>query len=318
VTIVQDTMRALVFTGPGAMELQDVAAPDVPEGCVPITVRASGICGSELHGFRAVGFRRPPLVMGHEFAGETPDGRRMVVNPLLSCGECDLCSRDHPQLCRRRQLLGVHLGGGFAERVAVPRSALHEIPADMSWETAALIEPLANAVHAWRQVDQRSVERVAVVGAGAIGLVTLLVGLRERLGDVTVIDRSTSRLDLAAQLGAAACANELDGEYDVVVDAVGSAQTRASAVEHLRPGGTSVWLGLAETGSGFDGNGLVRGEKRVVGSFAYSPEDFATAVSMASSLDLGWATPIAMEDSQRVFMELADGAQEPVKAVIRL
>jgi len=318
VTVPQDTMRALVFTGPGAMELQDVSTPQVPEGWVPITVRASGICGSELHGFRAVGFRRPPLVMGHEFAGETPDGRRVVVNPLLSCGRCDLCRRSHPELCRERQLLGVNLGGAFAERVAVPRSALHEIPADMNWQTAALIEPLANAVHAWRQVDRSSVERLAVVGAGTIGLVSLLVALHERLGEVTVVDRSASRLDLAARLGAAACATELDAEYDVVVDAVGSAQTRASAVEHVRPGGTSVWLGLAEAGAGFDGNGLVRGEKRVVGSFAYSPEDFATAVSMASSLDLGWATPIAMEDSQRVFMELANGAEQPVKAVIRL
>ncbi len=317
-TVVQDTMRALVFTGPGAVELQDVATPVVPEGWLPITVRASGICGSELHGFRAVGFRRPPLVMGHEFAGETPDGRSVVVNPLLSCGECDLCRRDHPELCRQRQLLGVHLGGGFAERVAVPQAAVHEIPAGMSWETAALIEPLANAVHAWRQVDRRAVERVAVIGAGAIGLVTLLVALHERLGEVTVVDRSAFRLDLAARLGAGTCAGELDGEYDIVIDAVGSAQTRALALEHVRPGGTSVWIGLAEADASFDGNGLVRDEKRVVGSFAYGPKDFAAAVDLAPSLDLGWATTIAMEDSQRVFMELADGAQDPVKAVIRL
>jgi threonine dehydrogenase-like Zn-dependent dehydrogenase len=310
-------MRALVFTGPGAMELQDVATPTVPDGWLPIAVRASGICGSELHGFRSVGFRKPPLVMGHEFAGETPDGRRVVVNPLLSCGECDLCRRGDVELCRRRQLVGVHLAGGFAERVAVPRSAVHDIPADLSWETAALIEPLANAVHAWRQAGPRPVERIAVIGAGTIGLVTLLMAVHERRGEVTVVDRATSRLDLAARLGAGTCATELDGEYDVVVDAVGSAQTRAAAVEHLRPGGTSVWLGLAETGAGFDGAGLVRMEKRVVGSFAYSPADFATAVALAPSLDLGWATAIAMEDSQRVFLQLAEGAEDPVKAVIR-
>jgi threonine dehydrogenase-like Zn-dependent dehydrogenase len=317
-TVTQATMRALVFTGPGAMELRDVATPAVPDGWLPIAVRASGICGSELHGFRSVGFRRPPLVMGHEFAGETPDGRRVVVNPLLTCGECDLCRLGNRELCRQRQLVGVHLAGGFAERVAVPRSAVHEIPAEMSWETAALIEPLANAVHACRQVDQRAGERVAVIGAGPIGLVTLLMAVHERLGEVTVVDRAASRLDLAARLGASTCATELDGEYDVVVDAVGLAQTRASAVEHVRPGGTSVWLGLVEADAGFDGNGLVRGEKRVVGSFAYSPEDFETAVGLASSLDLGWATAIAMEDSQRVFMQLAEGAQDPVKAVIRL
>ena len=317
-TVTQDTMRALVFTAPGAMELQDVARPVVPDGWLPIAVRASGICGSELHGFRSVGFRQPPLVMGHEFAGETPDGRRVVVNPLLSCGACDLCRRGEPELCRQRQLLGVHLAGGFAECVVVPEASVHEIPDDMSWETAALIEPLANAVHAWRQVDQSGVERVAVIGAGAIGLVTLLVAGHERLGEVTVIDRAASRLDVAARLGASRCAADLDGEYDVVVDAVGSAQTRTSAVEHVRPGGTSVWIGLAEAGAGFDGNGLVRGEKRVVGSFAYSPQDFSAAVALASSLDLGWATAIAMEDSQQVFMQLAGGAPDPVKAVIRL
>jgi len=318
VTVTRETMRALVFTGAGSMELQDVATPAAPDGWLPITVRASGICGSELHGFRSVGFRRPPLVMGHEFAGETPDGRRVVVNPLLSCGECDLCRRGHLELCRQRQLLGVHLGGGFAEHVVVPASAVHDIPAEMSWETAALIEPLANAVHAWRQVDLGAAERVAVLGAGSIGLVSLLVAVHAGLGEVTVVDRSASRLELAARLGAATCASELVGEHDVVVDAVGSAQTRASAVEHVRPGGTSVWLGLAEPDAGFDGNGLVRGEKRVVGSFAYSPADFSTAVTLASSVDLGWATAIDMEDSQRVFMQLAEGAHDPVKAVIRL
>ena len=317
-TLSDHAMRALVFTGPGVVELQDVAAPDVPEGWLSVTVRASGICGSELHGFRSVGFRRPPLVMGHEFAGETPDGRRVVVNPLLSCGECDLCGLGRPEICRRRELIGVHRGGGFAEHVVVPPSAVHELPTDMAWETAALIEPLANAVHAWSQVRQPDVERVAVIGAGAIGLVTLLMAVHRRFGHVTVVDRSDSRLQLASRLGAASCVKELDGEYDVVIDAVGSEQTRALAVDHLRPGGTSVWLGLAEAGSGFDGNTLVRWQKQVVGSFAYGPVDFATAVELASSLDLDWATAIDMEDSQRVFMQLAEGALDPVKAVIRL
>jgi threonine dehydrogenase-like Zn-dependent dehydrogenase len=311
-------MRALVFTGPGVVELQDVPVPEVPSGWLPLTVRGSGICGSELHGFRSVGFRRPPLVMGHEFAGETPDGQRVVVNPLLTCGSCDLCHRGRPELCRSRELMGVHLAGGFAEQVAVPRVALHEIPDDMSWEAAALIEPLANAVHAWRQVEPGSGERVAVIGAGTIGLVTLLVAAQDGIRDVTVVDRAPSRLELAERLGAGRCASDLDGEYDVVVDAVGSAQTRAAAVHRLRPGGTSVWLGLAEPGAGFEGSDLVRGEKRVVGSFAYSPEDFATAVAMAPRLDLGWATAISLEDSQRTFMQLAEGAPDPVKAVIRL
>jgi threonine dehydrogenase-like Zn-dependent dehydrogenase len=311
-------MRALVFTGPGVVELQDVPPPSgTGPGEVVLDVRAAGICGSELHGFRSVGMRRPPLVMGHELAGTTPDGRRVVVNPLLSCGSCDLCGRGDPELCRDRQLLGVHRPGGFAERAAVPESAVHELPAEMSWETAVLVEPLANAVHAWGLAGLGAGERVAIIGAGAIGLVTLLVARDRGLTDVTVVDRARERLDLAARLGASHCVTELDGEHDVVVDAVGTASTRRTSVERLRPGGTTVWLGLAETGVGFDGNDLVRNEKRVLGSFAYTPADFAGALAMAPHLDLGWATPVPSGDSQAVFMRLADGATNPVKAVIR-
>jgi threonine dehydrogenase-like Zn-dependent dehydrogenase len=299
------------------VELEEVESPDAGPGDVLLTVRAAGICGSELHGFRSAGMRKPPLIMGHEVAGVTPDGRRVTVNPLLTCGTCDLCSRGHPQVCRSRQLLGVHRPGGFAEHAAVPESALHELPDDMGWETAVLVEPLANAVHAWGLVGQEPGQRAAILGAGAIGLVTLLVARDRGVEDVTVVDRSPERLELAARLGATRCATALDGEYDVVVDAVGAAATRGSAVERLRPGGTSVWLGLAEGDAGFDGNGLVRGEKRVVGSFAYTPGDFAEALRTASHLDLSWATPVPFEESQRTFMQLAGGAVAPVKAVIR-
>ena len=310
-------MRALVWTAPGVVELQDVPAPEAGAGSTLVTVRAAGICGSELHGFRSVGFRTPPLVMGHEFAGLTPDGRRVVVNPLVTCGACDLCRRGRPEVCRERELIGAHRPGGFAEAVVVPDSALVPLPEEMSWEVAALVEPLANAVHAWKQVSLTVADRVAVIGAGAIGQVCLLVARHQGVEDVTVVDRSTTRLELAERLGAARCESELSGEYDVVVDAVGSAATRAASVDTLGPASTAVWLGLADPDAAFDGSDLVRMERRVVGSFAYDPEDFAEAVSLAPGLDLSWASAVPLEDSQRVFMQLADGASEPVKAVIR-
>jgi threonine dehydrogenase-like Zn-dependent dehydrogenase len=254
--------------------------------------------------------------MGHEVAGTTPDGRRVVVNPLLACGGCDRCLSGAPQVCRRRELIGVHRPGGFAERVAVPASALHELPAGMPWEVAAMVEPLANAVHAWGLLDRSGGGRVAIVGAGTIGLVCLLWGRRAGVEGITVVDRSRSRLALAERLGASACAGRLDGEYDAVLDAVGAPETRGAAVARVRPGGTTVWLGLARPEPGFDGSDLVRWEKRVVGSFAYTPADFAEALAAAPLLDLGWATLVELEASQRVFMSLADGASEPVKAVI--
>ena len=135
-------MKALVFTAPGVVEIQEVPDVVAGDGEVVVHVDRAGICGSELHGIQTPGFRVPPLVMGHEFVGRLDDGRRVAINPLTSCGECDLCRRGRTQLCRSRQLLGVHRAGGFAERVAVPQNAVHEIP-----------EPIANAVHAWTQAS---------------------------------------------------------------------------------------------------------------------------------------------------------------------
>lgn len=310
-------MRALVFTEPGQMELMDVPEPSAGGDEAVVEVHAAGICGSELHGFRSAGFRKPPLVMGHEFAGTTPDGQRVAVNPLQGCGHCPACGSGAPQLCPRRTLLGIHRAGAFAERVCVPAAALNPIPADMPWEVAGMIEPLANAVHAWKLAGNIGHRRVAIIGAGTIGLVCLLQARRSGADGVTVVDRSSHRLRIAKKLGAAACATALSGEYDVVLDAVGAATTRRDAVACLRPGGSAIWIGLAAADPGFDSADLIRWEKRVVGSFAYTPEEFGSAVSLAPELDLSWVTPIGLEDSRRVFMSLADGADDPIKAIIR-
>jgi threonine dehydrogenase-like Zn-dependent dehydrogenase len=310
-------LQALVFTAASQVELRDEPEPEPAAGEVLVTVRASAICGSELHGFRSVGFRTPPLVMGHEFAGTTPDGTRVVVNPLVTCGACPACAGGRPQVCASRALLGVHRPGGFAEQVAVPVASLSTLPDAMGWTSAALVEPLANAVHAWRLADPGS-GSVAIVGAGPIGLVCLLVAQQHGARQVTVVDPAPARRAVAGRLGAVVAASLGDQTFDATFDAVGLAATRAAAVSHTRPGGTSLWLGLAGTDAGFDGADLVRYEKRVLGSFAYTPEDFAEALLLAQSVDLSWATEVPMSEAERVFMELADGRTDITKAVLRL
>ncbi|WP_163566682.1 alcohol dehydrogenase catalytic domain-containing protein [Fodinicola feengrottensis] len=234
-------MHALVFTGAGRVELQNVPPPDAAEDETVVTVRASGICGSELHGFRTVGMRVPPLIMGHEFVGTTDAGDRVVINPLISCQSCDSCLRGEPQVCRTRGLLGVSRPGGFAETVAVPTGALYPLPLGVGWSAATLIEPLANAVHAWSARGDG--DRVGVIGAGAIGLVCALVA-RFHGAEVTVSETSTDRREVAESLGLTVT-TALPGEYDTVFDAVGAQVTRVSAIERCRPAGTAVWLGLA-------------------------------------------------------------------------
>jgi threonine dehydrogenase-like Zn-dependent dehydrogenase len=309
-------VKALVFTGPGVLELQDVAEPEVAEGDVLVQVRSVGICGSELHGARHPGFRKPPLIMGHEFAGTSAAGDRVVINPMLSCGHCELCRGGLRQVCRERQIIGVHRAGGFAERVAVPGSTLRPVPDWLSWDAAAMVEPAANAVHAWNRSGAGPGARVAVLGCGAIGLLCLLTALDGGAGSVDVTDLDPGRLAQARRLGAAAAGSGLTGDYDVIIDAVGTPLTRAQSVQHQRPGGTAVWLGLAQDSPGFDGNALIRSEKRVLGSFAYSDEEFARATELLRNWDLSWTSHYPLTDGAEIFTGLMNGGLDPVKALL--
>lgn len=310
-------MRALVFTRPGDVEMQNLPLPLAGPDEVVVTVRASGVCGSELHGYRSVGMRVPPLVMGHEFTGTTPGGKRVVANPLLACRDCDLCRRGLRQVCRKRGLIGVSRPGGFAEQVSVPASCLHPVPRALSFAAATLIEPLANGVHAWslaRGADGAPAETVAVVGAGAIGLVCALVA-RSKGADVVICDTSAERRTVAERLGLPV-ARTLTGEFDAVMDAVGGPATRQASIAHSRPGGVAVWLGLLEDRVELTGNAVVRAEKRIVGSFAYSDDDFAAALDLSPTLDLSWTTQVPLSQAATIFDELARGRSDIVKAVL--
>lgn len=309
-------MRAMVFTEPGRVEMLDVPDPVVGPDEVLVDVAVSGICGSELHGIQTPGFRTPPLIMGHEFAGTTTDGRRVVINPMVSCTACDLCLRGLRYLCRSRSIVGIHRPGGFAQRVAVPRTNVVGLPDGLAWERAAAVEPIANAVHAWRLAGETNPERVGVIGAGTIGIVCLLVAQTRGATDVTVADVSEDRLAVAARLGATA-ASRLEGEYDVIFDAVGVPDTHADSVKRLRPGGTAVWLGLIGERAEFDSQHLVRMEKRVQGSFCYSDVDFRAAVGIAGRADVSWIQDFELEQGASIFMELAGGRTDVVKAVLR-
>ena len=309
-------MLALVFTAPNTVELQEVPTPEPAAGEQLIRVDAVGICGSELHGIRSTDFRTPPLVMGHEFGGTTADGRRVTVNPLLSCGECDLCRRGLAHLCRERGIIGIARPGAFAEYVSVPESAIHELPDGMSFETAAMIEPLANAVHAVGLAAPEPGCRIAVLGAGTIGLVTLSVA-RRHTDQVVVADLSADRLRLAERLGASAVTDELAGEFDVIIDAVGAAATHEASVRHLRRGGRAVWLGLLSSDPGFDGQQIVRDEKLVTGSYCYTPDDFTASIELAATADLDWTTSFPLTLGDKIFTELAGGRQDVVKALLR-
>ena len=136
-----------------------------------IAIQAAGVCGSDISGFLGhSALRKPPLVLGHELVGRRGDGRRVVANPLVSCGHCNACMSGAQNLCESWKLLGLGTTPGtFAEYVALPSAQVYDVPDSLTSEQAILAEPLANIVHMLRIVAPPPFFRFAIVGAGTMG-----------------------------------------------------------------------------------------------------------------------------------------------------
>src|SRR5262249_37914484 len=153
------------------------------------------------------------------------DGARVAVNPLSGCGSCALCLAGHSNVCRERVLVGVHAPGAFADLVRVRGADARVLPDGVSARVGALMEPLANGVHAVRLGLSDDVSRAVVLGAGTIGLVTLQAALLAGIPHVAVVERHPERLARALSLGGARI--EEGEEFDLVLDAVGAQATRS-------------------------------------------------------------------------------------------
>ncbi len=194
-------MKALVYTGTQEVVYRDEPEPDTAQSQdnqVLVKVEACGLCGSDMHAYHGLDARRvPPLILGHEVTGVVQSGHRqgeqVIINPLISCGSCDLCMGGRPHLCAERELLGMRMAGAFADFVAVPQSSMLSVPADMEAAHASLTEPTAVSLHSIAVAERAlhrpvSEARVAVIGAGAIGvLAALLLQGKGALMSISVI-----------------------------------------------------------------------------------------------------------------------------------
>ena len=326
----EPTMKALVYLGPGQMELQDAPEPEPAAGEVVIASRKSAICGSDLHGFREASPRRiPPLIMGHETVGEIAAvgdgvsadrvGERVVLKPIVACGACDACHAGDINHCATGRLVGRDLTGGFAERFAVPERAVVAIPDGLDDGLAVLTEPLANAVH----VTSRSVragDRVFVIGAGPIGVLMARSSILAGASRVLITDPVADRLRRAEAQGAepvpgedpAAAVVEATGGTgaDLVIDAAGYEATWALGIHAVRTGGKIYEVGLGSPSGVVDYFAVLGKEVTITGSYAWGDQDFARAIELLAddALDAtGWITTMPFGDGQRAFEDLTGG-----------
>jgi 2-desacetyl-2-hydroxyethyl bacteriochlorophyllide A dehydrogenase len=338
-------MRAVVLTDVETIEVQDIEAPDHGPDEVLIRVGAGGICGSDIHAYRGHHpFRRPPVVMGHEAAGEVvavgsgvtdlQPGDRVAVEPQIACMSCSLCLAGLTNLCQRARRPGFGWGGTFAEYMMAPRRVVYRLGPDTPFELGALVEPAAVAMRAFRRGDVRLGDRVAVLGAGPIGGLIAHISQRAHPGALMVSDVKPFNLRFVASLGIEDAVNageddvveagrELTGGdgFDVVFVTSPNDSGLVDAVQLARPGGRIVQVAIYGRQIPFDATQAVLREVEVRGSLTYSPDDFRLTTQMISDGSLDAAAFIThrypLDDAAAAFSDIA-GGMDHVKVILSL
>lgn len=293
-------MKALLLEEYGRLAVTEMAEPAIGADEVLVRVRACGICGSDIHGYTGITGRRvPPLVMGHEAAGVIERvgtgvtgfaaGDRVTFDSTVYCGGCEFCRRGDVNLCDARMVLGVSCAdyrrhGAFAEFVAVPARILYRLPATLPFEHAAMVEALAVAVHAVERRRPAASERVAVIGCGMIGLLTIQVLRARGIRAIVAADLDQRRRVLAGQAGAERAVADLSGEaaVDHAFEAVGVAVTVGAAIAAVRKGGFVTLIGNLAPEVPLPLQAVVTRELTLFGSCA-SKGEYPAAIELLAS-----------------------------------
>ncbi|MFT4518638.1 MAG: threonine dehydrogenase-like Zn-dependent dehydrogenase [Halioglobus sp.] len=255
-------------------------APTTKEEGVVVNVRSSGICGSDLH-MVDMGFNLG-VTLGHEVAGTLQDGTPVALEPLAPCGHCDMCVQGDYGLCRLGpgMVHGIGLEGGMAEQILVPESAIVCLPNNVSALDACLVEPLAVAAHGIRMLDLNPASRVAVIGAGAVGLAATAV-LTPFVKTVDVAARHDAQKEAAQRLGARLDPQE---EYDVVIECAGNSKALAQAAKLCKPGGIILILATYWDGVELPAFDVCMKGLKIFASSLYGRQGLVRDVEMAAQL----------------------------------
>ncbi|HOV79292.1 MAG TPA: alcohol dehydrogenase catalytic domain-containing protein [Bacillota bacterium] len=287
-------MLAVRYYGIGQVKAEEIPRPVCGPGQALVRVACAGICGSDLHIFRKGMFvARVPETMGHEFSGvveevgagvgELSPGDHVVGDPRVFCGRCRWCLRGDFNLCPGLGFIGEVSQGCFAEYLVMDAKKLLKVPPEIDLRRAALVEPLAVALHIAGRGRLSAGDHLGIAGAGPVGLLTLIVARSMGVEKVTVIDVAPARLELAARLGAtvlAAFPEEPADRPDVLVEAAGLEETLAGAVRWLKPEGRLVMAGIYEDRVSLDPNDIVVKELELIGLSAYGTSDLVKAVQL--------------------------------------
>lgn len=261
-------MKAWVFHGVNDLRFETIEEPALKAGEVLVAVKAAAICGSDIPRIYQTGTYSHPLIPGHEFSGIVEKaegdagcewlGKRVGVFPLVPCGVCTPCRKRQYEMCRSYSYLGSRRNGGFAEYAAVPAENLIELPDNVSYREAAMLEPMAVAVHAMRRINPMAGERIAVCGLGTVGMLLLIFLMEAGYEDIFAIGNKEFQKKTAVGLGLKEenycdgrvqdvrrwISEHTDGEgIDTFFECVGKNETFVQAVNETSPAGRICLIG---------------------------------------------------------------------------
>ena len=293
-------MKALLMEKYKTLSFTDVPDPQItaPDDII-VKVKAVSICGSDVHGFDgSTGRRQPPIIMGHEAAGEVVEtgkavtsfkkGDRITFDSTIYCGDCFFCRNGQVNLCDNRMVIGVSCDeyrrhGAFAEYVAVPERVCYHLPAGLGWEEAAVTEPAAVAAHAFRLTPVGLNDTVAVVGAGLIGLLLIDVLRAAGSGKIIALDTDPARRETARARGVDAVFDPADcyeairaltggRGVDRAFEAVGAETPVKTAISLTRKGGSVTLIGNISPSVAIPLQDVVTRQISLIGSCAIGGE----------------------------------------------
>ena len=332
-------MKALVYTDIEKVVYQDYENPKIKPGESLIKISASGICGSDMHAYHGKDERRvPPLILGHEISGVVEKGKtigqKVIVNPLISCGDCEFCNLGSEHLCKHRALLGMNKPivkeGGLAELIAVPDSNLNDLPKNLDIKKGAISEPTAVSLHAV-EIGEKNLSipiidaKILIIGGGAIGILSALILEKiKKNNKLTLIEINKKRLKV--------CQNNLSSKvlmpnskdltinsFDFVIDAVGNDKTRQTAVQFAKPGSVIVHAGLTNSDGRFDFRKVTLQEISFIGTYCYTTKDFKQTINILKDGligDLNWIEYRELKDGAEAFKQIHDGTCAAPKIVL--
>lgn len=298
-------MKAMKFPEAGKAEIVAVPVPTPGAGEVLVRVKAAGICASDVAAFKGThNFRRPPVITGHELAGEIATlgrdvtglrvGDRVALEPHVGCGRCEYCRQDNYHECPEKRYVGVgDWIGAFAECVVATDRMCHPIPARMPFDEAAMLEPFCVGLHAVRRADLRMGETSAILGAGTIGMMTLLAARCGGPGWIAMTDLSEAKRDLAVRCGADIALDPARADpteailkatggrgVDVVFVAAAAPGVLDQAVTVCRRMGRMVIIASFFSGGGVEAKLVQQREQTILGTSMYTGADYRLAIRL--------------------------------------